>query len=84
MSLVSKVAYKIMLLLGNIFYFSLPFQVGHMIQAESDPQKRDEYLQRLMDLPNQVGDIIIHSILVPPLQKKNAQFLPVLEQSRQR
>jgi len=25
-----------------------------MIQAESDPQKRDEYLQRLMDLPNQV------------------------------
>ncbi|XP_043815380.1 protein EXPORTIN 1A isoform X5 [Manihot esculenta] len=27
--------------------------VGHMIQAEPDPQKRDEYLQRLMDLPNQ-------------------------------
>ncbi|GAV70516.1 IBN_N domain-containing protein/Xpo1 domain-containing protein/CRM1_C domain-containing protein [Cephalotus follicularis] len=27
--------------------------VGNMIQAESDPQKRDEYLQRLMDLPNQ-------------------------------
>ncbi|KAB5529717.1 hypothetical protein DKX38_019798 [Salix brachista] len=27
--------------------------VGHMIQAESDPQKRDEYLKRLMDLPNQ-------------------------------
>ncbi|XAR52092.1 hypothetical protein NMG60_11019991 [Bertholletia excelsa] len=27
--------------------------VGHMIQAESDPQKRDEFLQRLMDLPNQ-------------------------------
>lgn len=27
--------------------------VGHMIQAESDPKKRDEYLQRLMDLPNQ-------------------------------
>ncbi|KAF5749342.1 protein EXPORTIN 1A [Tripterygium wilfordii] len=26
--------------------------VGNMIQAESDPQKRDEYLQRLMDLPN--------------------------------
>ncbi|KAK9095683.1 hypothetical protein Scep_027152 [Stephania cephalantha] len=26
--------------------------VGHMIQAESDPQKRDEYLQRLMELPN--------------------------------
>lgn len=24
-----------------------------MIQAESDPQKRDEYLQRLMELPNQ-------------------------------
>ncbi|CAA7051547.1 unnamed protein product [Microthlaspi erraticum] len=27
--------------------------VGNMIQAESDPQKRDEYLQRLMTLPNQ-------------------------------
>ncbi|CAI9767781.1 unnamed protein product [Fraxinus pennsylvanica] len=27
--------------------------VGHMIQAESDPQKREEYLQRLMQLPNQ-------------------------------
>ncbi|KAA8533484.1 hypothetical protein F0562_031082 [Nyssa sinensis] len=27
--------------------------VGNMIQAESDPQKRDEYLQRLMVLPNQ-------------------------------
>lgn len=32
----------------------LLFQVGTMIQAESDPQKRDEYLQRLMELPNQV------------------------------
>nr|CAD1832101.1 unnamed protein product [Ananas comosus var. bracteatus] len=27
--------------------------VGHMIQAESDPPKRDEYLRRLMELPNQ-------------------------------
>ncbi|XP_078432688.1 protein EXPORTIN 1A-like isoform X2 [Wolffia australiana] len=27
--------------------------VGHMIQAEPDPVKRDEYLKRLMDLPNQ-------------------------------
>ncbi|XP_057540820.1 protein EXPORTIN 1A isoform X2 [Amaranthus tricolor] len=27
--------------------------VGHMISAESDPQKRDEYLRRLMELPNQ-------------------------------
>ncbi|KAK1326230.1 hypothetical protein QJS10_CPA01g00912 [Acorus calamus] len=26
--------------------------VGQMIQAECDEQKRDEYLQRLMDLPN--------------------------------
>jgi exportin-1 len=26
-----------------------------MIQAESDPQRRDEYLQKLMELPNQVG-----------------------------
>ncbi|XP_012476836.1 protein EXPORTIN 1A [Gossypium raimondii] len=33
--------------------------VGHMIQAESDPLKRDEYLQRLMALPNQKwGEII--------------------------
>ncbi|KAF5450891.1 hypothetical protein F2P56_031207 [Juglans regia] len=33
--------------------------VGHMIQAESDPQKREEYLQRLMELPNQKwGEII--------------------------
>jgi exportin-1 len=29
--------------------------VGFMIQAESDPQRRDEYLQKLMELPNQVG-----------------------------
>ncbi|XP_072954085.1 protein EXPORTIN 1A [Typha angustifolia] len=27
--------------------------VGHMIQAESDPSKRDDYLKRLMELPNQ-------------------------------
>ncbi|KAL2492946.1 Protein EXPORTIN 1A [Abeliophyllum distichum] len=27
--------------------------VGHMIQGESNPQKRDEYIQRLMELPNQ-------------------------------
>ncbi|KAK4489824.1 hypothetical protein RD792_000468 [Penstemon davidsonii] len=27
--------------------------VGNMIQVESDPHKRDEYLQRLMELPNQ-------------------------------
>ncbi|XP_042047123.1 protein EXPORTIN 1A-like [Salvia splendens] len=27
--------------------------VGNMIQAESDPDKRTEYLQRLMELPNQ-------------------------------
>ncbi|KAK5843236.1 protein EXPORTIN 1A isoform X1 [Gossypium arboreum] len=33
--------------------------VGHMIQAESDPHKRNEYLQRLMELPNQKwGEII--------------------------
>ncbi|GFZ15975.1 exportin 1A [Actinidia rufa] len=29
--------------------------VGNMIQAESDSQKRDEYLQRLMELPNQAS-----------------------------
>ncbi|KAI5657416.1 hypothetical protein M9H77_26209 [Catharanthus roseus] len=33
--------------------------VGHMIQAEPDPQKRDEYLQRLMELPNQKWSEII-------------------------
>ena len=27
--------------------------VGHMIQAESDPQKKDECLQKLMELSNQ-------------------------------
>ncbi|KAL5568216.1 hypothetical protein UlMin_024791 [Ulmus minor] len=33
--------------------------VGQMIQAEPDPQKRDEYLQRLMELPNQKwGEIL--------------------------
>ena len=34
--------------------FVLTVQVGHMIQAESDNTKRDEYLKRLMSLPNQV------------------------------
>lgn len=33
--------------------------VGHMISAESDPQKRDEYLRRLMELPNQKWTEII-------------------------
>ncbi|CAA2968069.1 EXPORTIN 1A [Olea europaea subsp. europaea] len=33
--------------------------VGQMIQAESDPQKREEYLQRLMQLPNQKWTEII-------------------------
>jgi exportin-1 len=33
----------------------LTIQVGHMIQAESDNTKRDEYLKRLMSLPNQVS-----------------------------
>ncbi|KAI3506958.1 hypothetical protein L1887_21623 [Cichorium endivia] len=36
--------------------------VGHMIQAESEATKRDEYLQRLMDLPNQKWvEIINHA-----------------------
>lgn len=43
---------------GNGFVQIVDFcclvQVGNMIQAESDAQKRDEYLQRLMQLPNQV------------------------------
>lgn len=30
-----------------------------MIQAESDPDKRNEYLQRLMELPNQVRSYLI-------------------------
>lgn len=30
-----------------------------MIQAEPDPQKRDEYVQRLMNLPNQVDITIL-------------------------
>lgn len=28
-----------------------------MIQAEGDPQRRDEYLQKLMELPNQVNSL---------------------------
>ena len=28
-----------------------------MIQAEGDPQRRDEYLQKLMELPNQVSSL---------------------------
>lgn len=36
--------------------------VGNMIQAESDNQKRDEYLQRLMELPNlKWAEIIGHA-----------------------
>lgn len=30
-----------------------------MIQAELDPDKRNEYLQRLMELPNQVKSHLI-------------------------
>ncbi|GAB2227548.1 hypothetical protein Drorol1_Dr00009371 [Drosera rotundifolia] len=33
--------------------------VGQMIQAESEPLRRDEYLRRLMDLPNQKWEEII-------------------------
>ena len=36
-------------------FSALTTQVGHMIQAESDNAKRDEYLKRLMSLPNQVS-----------------------------
>lgn len=36
----------------------LTVQVGHMIQAESDNTKRDEYLKRLMSLPNQVSCLV--------------------------
>ncbi|PWA66235.1 exportin 1A [Artemisia annua] len=43
--------------------------VGHMIQAESEASKRDEYLQRLMNLPNQRwAEIIGHA-------RGNADFL---------
>ena len=44
------------------------FQVGHMIQAESDTQKRDEYLQRLMDLPYKV-------LCLPPLLLSGKEFI---------
>ena len=36
-------------------FSALTTQVGHMIQAESDNAKRDEYLKRFMSLPNQVS-----------------------------
>lgn len=35
-----------------------------MIHAESDSMKRDEYLKRLMDLPNQVGRICCTTIFL--------------------
>jgi hypothetical protein len=34
--------------------FVIVIQVGQMIQAESVNTKREEYLKRLMSLPNQV------------------------------
>jgi hypothetical protein len=42
-------------------------QVGHMIQAESDNTKRDEYLKRLMSLPNQVTcfSFVLLSVVLP-------------------
>jgi exportin-1 len=56
---------KMNTVLHNIFFYpllifpntfsALTIQVGHMIQAESDNAKRDEYLKRLMSLPNQVS-----------------------------
>ena len=42
------------LLMLSFVCLVLTVQVGHMIQAESDNTKRDEYLKRLMSLPNQV------------------------------
>lgn len=36
------------------YVFIIFIQVGQMIQAESDNTKREEYLKRLMSLPNQV------------------------------
>lgn len=47
--------------IGHYFKF---LQVGHMIQAESDPARRDEYLKRLMDLPNQVVYFAVVSAVV--------------------
>lgn len=41
----------------------LTIQVGHMIQAESDNTKRDEYLKRLMSLPNQVSCFVFQHAL---------------------
>lgn len=34
-----------------------------MISAESDPQKRDEFLRRLMDLPNQVVNLWCSTVM---------------------
>lgn len=33
--------------------------VGHMLSAETDPQKREEYLQRLMEPPNSIWRSIL-------------------------
>jgi hypothetical protein len=35
-----------------------------MIQAEGDPHKRDEYLQKLMELPNQVKEYYERMIVI--------------------
>ncbi|KAG6750964.1 hypothetical protein POTOM_045479 [Populus tomentosa] len=52
--------------------------VGHMIQAESDPQKRDEYLQRLMDLPNQTNTSVASSLGTYFLSQISLIFLDML------
>lgn len=56
----SKIWFKSLECIINDFktFSVLTAQVGHMIQAESDNTKRDEYLKRLMSLPNQVSCFI--------------------------
>nr|ADN34154.1 exportin [Cucumis melo subsp. melo] len=52
--------------------------VGNMIQAEPDPQKRDEYLQRLMDLPNQTNTSVASSLGTYFLPQISLIFLDML------
>ncbi|KAF7836515.1 protein EXPORTIN 1A [Senna tora] len=52
--------------------------VGHMIQAESDAQKRDEFLHRLMELPNQTNTSVASSLGTYFLPQISVIFLDML------
>jgi len=47
--------------------------VGHMISAETDPQRRDEFIQRLMEPPNATWRALIAQASVNPEVLKTAE-----------